>query len=213
MVVVGQKSGQSAKSSDADQIAAADGHDGAQTKIDGFEAFGLEDVAPKVRVDGEGLPAHGHVGGVGQEVKAIHHAGLLVLQSGNGLLEEVRRDFHIGIADNDNLAAGERFEDGEFGDFAVGAGAQAADDQFGVDAGVFGLKAPDDLTDGILGGGDAEKDLEIAVVLGEPALEAGLGFRVTAVEGLELGARREILGTGFALELREPPSGAPLPQA
>ncbi len=64
-------------------------------------------MAPEVGVDGDGLPAEGEGGGIGEAIEAAHEAGGGLGQEGGELLQEVGRNGGIGVADDDEGMAGE----------------------------------------------------------------------------------------------------------
>lgn len=119
LIVVGEAVGESFEATNFAELLATDEHDRAEGEIHGLEGAGLEDLAPEIDVYGEGFPGHGASGGVCQDVERVYEAGLRILERGDGVAEVIGRGFDVGIADDEEVVAGEFFDFAKFRDFSV----------------------------------------------------------------------------------------------
>lgn len=106
LIVVGQMVGDRLESTNSVQPGPRDAHGCAESEILGFEAAGLQDLAPEVGIGRHGLPLHSGSSGGGKAVETAHHPNLR--------FGEARCDFgqmswgnpDIGIADDENWMEG-----------------------------------------------------------------------------------------------------------
>ena len=84
-------------------------------------------MAPEIGVGGDGFPSHGSRGRIRQPIKAIHQAdgrarhsvrtvggqrtarATFIAQRRNDIGEEIRRDAHVGVADENQIVLREFF--------------------------------------------------------------------------------------------------------
>ena len=100
--------------------------------------------------------------------------------------EEIGRDANVGITDDEDFVFCEAFEFDEFGDFGVGAGQWAANNELSIFGREFREEFADDVADWVVGGGDAKEKLEwTVIVLSEPCAQGGFGGGIGAFKGFE----------------------------
>ena len=173
----------------------------------------MQHLAPEIGVDGNGLPAHGSRGRIGQPVKAIHEAGFFVAQWKHNVRQQIRRHAHVGVADKNQIVLRQFFQLGELGNLGVCALQVFADNKLRVALWISGDDFPGDFVDRIVSVRDAEEDLHRAgIILPEPALERFGGGLVAALERFEQGDGRRKISSGSAPVQREPAGGQPLPE-
>ena len=122
----------------------------------------LQNLAPEIGIDGDGLPLHRGRGRIGEAVKAVHKANFIIAQRRDEVDEKIRWHAHVGVANQDQIMFGVALKLGDFGDFGVRAGRFAADDEMRVARGIFLKKFLDDFADRVVRVGDAEKNLRLA---------------------------------------------------
>jgi hypothetical protein len=108
------------------------------------------------------------------------------VKRGDNVCKEIGRDADVGVADDEDVVFCEAFELDEFGDFGVRAGQWTANDELGIFGREFHEEFADDVADGVVGRGNAEKTLEwTVVVLSEPCAQGGFGGGIGAFKGFE----------------------------
>ena len=185
-IIIRQIIRQRREPADLPQRGRGHGHDRAQRKIHRAKAAGLQHLAPKIGVDGDGLPAHGGRGRVGQPIKTIDKAGGRRGQKRRDTGRKIPARLDIGVAHHDQWVADVRFQLPQSGDLAVGPQVLPAKDQPRVRPGKLGQQFPHDPAHRIIRRGHAAQDLHRAwVLLREPASQTLLRFRVAALERFE----------------------------
>jgi hypothetical protein len=213
LVIVGQTIGEGFEAADFPKVFPAQQNRRAEGKVERLQGLRLQDLAPKIGVDGDGFPLHRGRGWIGKAVKAIHQADFFVAQRGDKIGEKIRRHAHVGVAYQNQIMSGARFKLGEFGNFGVCTERLAAEDELRVGVRIFLKKVFDDFADEIAGVGDAEEDLGLAgVILVEPALERFGGGGVAAFERFEDGNGGREICFGNPLVQREFLRGEKLPE-
>ena len=188
LVIIGQIIRQRGEAANPLQHRRRHGHDRPQREIDRPQAARLQDLAPKIGIDGDGLPAHGGVGGIGQPVKTVDKTGPRLGQHRRDPGRKIARHFHIGVADHDEGMGNERFQLAQGGDLAVRPQVLRANDQPRVLAHALGQQFPHEGADRIIGRGHAAEDLHgTGILLREPALQTAPGFCIATLERLEDG--------------------------
>jgi len=89
LVIVGEVVGQRLKPADCFEGSSFHGHDCAHCEIEAPQRACLEDLAPKIGVDGEGFPAHAKVAHVGEAIKAIDQPDRLVAERLDDLSKKI----------------------------------------------------------------------------------------------------------------------------
>src|SRR5438477_7662068 len=120
----------------------------------------LQDLAPKIGIDGEGFPTHAKVAHVGEAIKAIDQADRLVAERLDNLGEKVWRCMDVGVAHDDAVVPGEALKLNESGDFCVCAVTFGADYELSIGFGTACDDFADHFTGGIIGRFDAEENLD-----------------------------------------------------
>ena len=146
----------------------------------------LQDLAPEIGVDGDGFPAHRGRRRIGEPVKTIDQTDFFIPQRGDDVGQKIRRDAHVGVADEDQIVFRQPFELDKFGGLGVRAGEFSADDELRVAPWIFGDDFLNHFAGRIVRAGDAEKNLDWAgIILIEPASQRTGGGVVAALERLE----------------------------
>lgn len=98
------------KSTQPGEFIPSDGHSGAEREVHGPKGAGLQDLAPKIGVHNEGFQAHGEIGRPRKSVEATCERGLFRFEKRGHAREEIFRNSHVGIADDDEVVLNERLE-------------------------------------------------------------------------------------------------------
>jgi hypothetical protein len=116
----------------------------------------------------------------------MHEADGWVAEGQGQLLHQVRGSGDIGVAENEDFAAGGAGHLGEVADLAVESDPFRAFDQAGLGGGAGCEQVADDGDAGVLGAFDAEEGFQVTwVALGEPGIEGLGGSFVGAFDGFE----------------------------
>ena len=108
------------------------------------------------------------------------------MEWGDYVAQEIGRDEDVGVADDDDFVLCMAMKLDEGRNLGVDAEGFAAEDEAGVGPGVFREQEIDEGADGVIWRGDAEEDLDGGgIMLAEPALEAGAGVGIDALEGFQ----------------------------
>jgi hypothetical protein len=131
-IIICQVIGQGAEAADSLQLFIGGGHDRSEREIDWLQALCLQDLAPEIRVDGEGLPAHRQVCRMRRLIKAVHQPDTAVVQRRNDLGQKSRGHADIGVTDHQHLVADQTVQLNERGNLCVRSELFGADDQVRV---------------------------------------------------------------------------------
>jgi hypothetical protein len=213
VVIVGQIIRQAGKAADFTQLRRPQGHDRAERKIHLLQTLRLQHRRPKIRVDGDGLPAHGQAARIGQPVKAVDQPDFRVREERGQVGQKIPGHPHVRVTDDDERVADERLQLAQGGDFSVDTQRRRAEDQLRVRPRKFGQQFAHQRADRIVRGSDPEENLRRAgILLRQPGAEAGFGLRVAILERLEHGAAGQSGGDGGAAMQGKARGGHPPPE-
>jgi hypothetical protein len=76
LVIVSQAIGQGFEAANMPELLASGGHDSSQRKIERLQSLGLQNLAPEIRIDGDGFPLHRECRGIGKTIETIHETNI-----------------------------------------------------------------------------------------------------------------------------------------
>jgi hypothetical protein len=175
------------------KLRAAGDHDGTEGEVERLQACTLQHLAPEIGVNGDGLPAHGERGRIGEAIKTVHEADFGVAQWSDDVQQKIGGDEDIGVADDDDVVFGLALQLNEAGDLAVDAQRLRAQDERGIGTKMFLENLADNGAGWIIRGSHAKEDLNRrGVILGQPASQAAYDVGIQAFKRFKDGySRRE----------------------